>query len=392
MLGLTVNEETMLGRLIAKRKAEQEEELRHREEERGRVSGTGAETQPETGNADAPAHIPAVISLGQVWVDIMMDVDALPASGGFAVADGAHPAIGGSYRVLDAASRMGVPAEHAGVIGNGVWASMIRKAYEEDNIAHVGPSRLDADSGFRLVFHDADGHKTFVAHYGAEAQGDERTFDALEPGAGDVVHISGNTLLDHTAAGIDGFMDRAGTDPRKRPYRLVINPTNTLKLVNDHLLEDLVLARPIWSCNRQEATTLAERLGIVIDEEETLTVGGGFDKAMKTLCEALGNTLRAPLVVRAGSRGAWVREPGGETIHVEGYPTKGVHTRSAGSCHTGAMCAMLAKGWSLADAVNIANAAASIAIQRSRAGVPVCPSADEAIALAGVAPDSPSSR
>ncbi|WP_240541461.1 PfkB family carbohydrate kinase [Bifidobacterium santillanense] len=390
MLGLTVNEETMLGRLIAKRRAEQEEEQRRREEEQWDRDSRERTDGAEDADGEPPEHIPAVISLGQVWVDIMMDVDALPASGGFAVADAAHPAVGGSYRVLDAVSRMGVPAEHAGVVGNGVWASMIRKAYEEDNIAHVGPSRLDLDSGFRLVFHDGDGHKTFVAHYGAEARGDEHTFDALEPGAGDVVHISGNTLLDHTAAGIDEFMAAAGSDPGKRPYRLVINPTNTLKLVNDHLLEDLVLARPTWSCNRQEATTLAERLGIILDEGDTLTVGGGFDKAMKSLCDALGNALRAPLVVRAGSRGAWVREPGGEVLHVEGYPTKGVHTRSAGSCHTGAMCAMLAKGWSLADAVNIANAAASLAIQRSRAGVPVCPTAEEAIALAGVAPEGPS--
>ncbi|MBW3080233.1 PfkB family carbohydrate kinase [Bifidobacterium saguinibicoloris] len=333
------------------------------------------------------AHIPSVISLGQVWVDIMMNVDELPSSGGFAVAEAAHPSVGGSYRVLDAASRMGAPAEHAGIIGNGVWASMIRDAYEHAGIAHVGPSRLDADSGFRLVFHDGDGRKTFVAHYGAEAGGDEHTFEALEPDAGDVVHISGNTLLDHTAAGIDEFMDFAGTDPKARDYRLVINPTNTLKLVNDHLLEDLVLARPIWSCNRQEAGTLAERLGVVLDDDAALTVGGGFDEAMNALCEALGSTLRAPLVVRAGSRGAWVREPGGGTVHVEGYPTKGVHTRSAGSCHTGAMCAMLARGWSLPDAVNIANAAASLAIQRSVSGVPVCPTAEEAIALAGVSTD-----
>lgn len=340
------------------------------------------------GGEDA-AHIPSVISLGQVWVDIMMDVDEMPAAGDFAIANDTRPVIGGSYRVLDAVSRMGVPAEHAGIIGNGVWASMVRKAYEEAGIAHVGSSRLDADSGFRLVFHDQDGRKTFVAHYGAEAQGDETTFDALEPDAGDVVHISGNTMLDHTAAGIDGFVARAGTDPKARPYRLVINPTNTLKLVNDHLLEDLVLARPIWSCNRQEATTLADRLGVPIDEGAALTVGGGFDQAMNALCDALGNALRAPLVVRAGSRGAWVREPGGAVEHIEGFPTKGVHTRSAGACHTGATCAMLAKGWSLVDAVRIANAAASLAIQRNEGGVPVCPSYDDAVALAGIAESGP---
>ncbi len=111
-----------------------------------------------------------------------------------------------------------------------------------------------------------------------------------------------------------------------------------------------------------------------------MTVGGGFDDSMKALCNSLGATLRAPLVVRAGSRGAWVRTPGGEVIHVEGYPTKATHTRSAGSCHTGAMCALIARGWSLVDAVKIANAAASLGIQRSINGVPDCPGYDEVIA------------
>lgn len=353
---------TLLGRFLARRKAVDE----------------------HTAQAERQGHAPAVISLGQVWVDIMMDVDDLPKPGGFAVTHNATPAVGGSYRVLQAVSAMGVHAEHAGIVGTGAWATMVREAFDEAHIEHVGPDRLDLDSGFRLVFHDREhDKKTFVARYGAEAQGNETTFDPLEPGEGDVVHISGNTLLDHTAAGIDEFMHRAGTDPSARPWRLVINPTRTLALVNDHLLEDLVLARPTWSCNRQEAATLADRLGVVVDDSASYTVGGGFDKSMQALCEALGEALRAPLVVRAGSRGAWVREPGGETVHVEGYPTRAIHTRSAGSCHTGATCAMLARGWELTDAVRIANAAASLAIQHNHAGVPVCPSYDEAVAWAG---------
>ena len=224
--------------------------------------------------------------------------------------------------------------------------------------------------------------KTFVATYGAESQGNENTFDCVEPGEGDVVHISANTLMDHSASGIDAFLHRTASDPTTRDYSIVLNPTNTLHMVSDHLLEDLVLVRPIWSCNRQEAMTLAERLGAPIDDSK-VTIGGGLDDFMHQLCDGLGATLRAPLVVRVGARGAWIREPGGETIHIEGYPTKAVHTRSAGGCHTGVMCAMLAKGHSLAESVKIANAAASIAIQHSLNGVPQCPDYDEAIALIG---------
>ena len=44
------------------------------------------------------------------------------------------------------------------------------------------------------------------------------------------------------------------------------------------------------------------------------------------------------------------------------------------------MCALIARGWSLVDAVKIANAAASLGIQRSINGVPDCPCYDEVIA------------
>ena len=322
----------------------------------------------------------SVISLGQVWVDIMIGVGELPQPGGFAVADSVTPSVGGSFRVLQAAARSGSPAKHAGIIGTGLWSSVIRDEFEANGIQHIGGDRLDKDSGFRLVLNDGS-HKTFIATYGAEAQGDERTFDAIDPEPGDVVHISGNTLMDHSAAGIEGFLHRAGAEPETRPYTIVLNPTNSLHLVSDHLIEDTVLCRPTWSCNRQEANTLAERLGIPPTDDSKLTIGGGFDDAMTELCEALGTTLRAPLVLRAGARGAWVRVPGSEVVHVEGFPVKSTHTRSAGSCHTGVMCAMLAQGWSLFDEVRIANASASIAISNNQAGVPDCPPVEDAIAL-----------
>lgn len=322
---------------------------------------------------------PTVISLGQIWVDIMMQLDAVPEPGAFATSKRTSPTIGGSYPVLLAARRMGSPASHAAIIGNGMWADVIRERLAANGISHIGQHRVDADSGFRLVLTDGE-RKTFVASYGAESQGEEDTFSAIVPRPGDVVHISGNTLMDHTATGLDAFIRRLDVNPDDRPYTLVLNPINALQLVSDHMLENLVLARPLWSCNRQEAHTLAARLGVHLTDSQ-LTVGGSFDNAMRQLCDDLGSALRAPLVLRAGARGAWVRLPGGEVSHVEGFETKPVHTRSAGSCHTGALCAMLAQGWSLLDAVNIANAAASLAIEQHTDGVPRCPNRDDVMAL-----------
>ncbi len=335
----------------------------------------------ETVADDASAARPArVISLGEVWVDIMMDVDALPKAGGFAASRSTIPTIDGSYRALLASRLMGTPTAHAGIIGAGPWASMIRHAFYEHDITHIGPDRLDADTGFRLVLNDTNGGKTFIATYGAEAQGGADTFDGIDLQPGDVVSISSNSLMDATAAGVDAFIRQAGSDPDARPYQIVLSPTSSLERVNDRLLEDLVLARPIWTCNRQAAVKLADRLGAPLDEVP-VTVGGTFDNEMKALCDNLGTTLRAPLIIRAGARGAWVRLPGGEVTHVDGFPTKAVHKRSAGTVHTGALCAMLAVGKSLVEATRVANAAASLSIEHSENGIPVPPARDEVLAL-----------
>ncbi|MBM6730371.1 sugar kinase [Bifidobacterium pullorum subsp. saeculare] len=310
----------------------------------------------------------------------MMDVDSLPKSGGFAASRSTIPTIDGSYRALLASRLMGTPTAHAGIIGAGPWASMIRHAFYEHDITHIGPDRLDADTGFRLVLNDTNGGKTFIATYGAEAQGGADTFDGIDLQPGDVVSISSNSLMDATAAGVDAFIRQAGSDPDARPYQIVLSPTSSLERVNNRLLEDLVLARPIWTCNRQAAVKLADRLGAPLDEVP-VTVGGTFDNEMKALCDNLGTTLRAPLIIRAGARGAWVRLPGGEVTHVDGFPTKAVHKRSAGTVHTGVLCAMLATGRSLVEATQVANAAASLSIEHSENGIPVPPARDEVLAL-----------
>ena len=335
------------------------------------------ETVADDPSATRPTR---VISLGEVWVDIMMDVDSLPKSGGFAASRSTIPTIDGSYRALLASRLMGTPTAHAGIIGAGPWASMIRHAFYEHDITHIGPDRLDADTGFRLVLNDTNGGKTFIATYGAEAQGGADTFDGIDLQPGDVVSISSNSLMDATAAGVDAFIRQAGSDPDARPYQIVLSPTSSLERVNDRLLEDLVLARPIWTCNRQAAVKLADRLGAPLDEVP-VTVGGTFDNEMKALCDNLGTTLRAPLIIRAGARGAWVRLPGGEVTHVDGFPTKAVHKRSAGTVHTGVLCAMLAAGRSLVEATQVANAAASLSIEHSENGIPVPPARDEVLAL-----------
>ncbi|KAB8291034.1 PfkB family carbohydrate kinase [Bifidobacterium avesanii] len=345
--------------------------------------------QPGTaqpGKASGAPRPRAVISLSEVVPDIMLKVDQVPEPGGYAVAGAPHVAIAAGYRVMKAVANMGAVAKHGGILGNGPLASMIHVAFDEASIAHIGQDRLDEDSGFRIMLGDAAGAKTLIAAYGAEAHGSEDAFDGIEPDPGDVVHISGNTLTNQTAVGLYRFLARPGNEAGERRFRIVLNPTSALPQVSDQLLEALVLARPVWSCNRQQADVLAKRLGIAPLDPRKITVGGDSGAAMSDLAKRLGDVLGAPIVIRSGAKGAWVRDiaPDGskrDVAYVPGFPTEAVHTRSAGSCHTGVICARLTCGDSLVDAVRLANAAASLAILHNVRGVPVCPSYAEAAAL-----------
>ena len=325
-----------------------------------------------------------VISLSEVVPDIMLGVGQVPVAGGYAVAGAPHVSIAAGYRVMRAARRMGAPVSHAGILGNGPLASMIHLAFDEAGIKHIGQDRIDEDSGFRIMLSDDAGAKTVIAAYGAEAHGDGDCFACVEPEAGDVVHISGNTLTNQTAEGLGEFLNRPSGAARSRGFDIVLNPTSALPQVNDQLLETLVLARPIWSCNRRQADVLALRLGVQPTDAKRITVGGDIGAAMDDLCARLSDVLGASLVIRCGAKGAWLvdrsRSPR-EVTHVDAFPATGSHTRSAGSCHTGVVCARLAAGDDLTSAVRLANAAATIAIDRSERGVPVCPSYDDAVAL-----------
>ncbi|EFA23367.1 kinase, PfkB family [Bifidobacterium gallicum DSM 20093 = LMG 11596] len=310
----------------------------------------------------------------------MLTLDSFPHPGDFTVAEQAVNAISGSFPVAKAATRMGAQAVIATPMGDGPFAHNITTLMHESGIRHIGPVSTQQDNGYRVILNDGE-KKTYIKHFGAETIADAHLYDPVRPETGDVVHILGVALLHSTAQGIRRFLDRPESQPDARQFRLIITPTSRLGDADIDTVRALAAAKPIWSMNRQEATTLADNLGITIDETLGMRISGGFDDRMFSLCEQLGNALGSSLVLRGGSHGVWIKHVGHDVQHVPGFETKGTHIRSAGPCHTGALCAALAHGMDLQQAAQLANAAASLAIQHNRHGIPICPTFEEADAL-----------
>lgn len=326
------------------------------------------------GNTEDTGTVGTVVSLGQVIVDLTMRVPRVPNAGEDVFADATDTCVGASFNTLHAVRRMGVPAAHGGIVGTGAWGNLVAAALADDGIDHIGATDPAHDTGFCVALTDGDGERTFVSMRGAEAMGDAHAFDGVRPAAGDVVHLSGYTLVHRTADALAAFLERT----RERDFKAVFDPSPVIAQVDGGHFARLLAYRPIWSCNEREAGLLAARLGLKAAD------GGPADDApidaifVARLAAALG----APLIVRMGAAGAWVvPEPDATPVPVAGFPVRPVDTNGAGDCHAGVLCAELARGAMLVDATSLANAAASIAV--TRRGPATCPTRFEAQQLCG---------
>lgn len=313
-----------------------------------------------------------VISLGQIIVDITMRVPHVPDAGQDVFADDQRLLVGASFNLLHAVRCMGVPAQWGGILGTGAMASMITTQLKRDDIAHTGLTDAHRDSGFCVAMTDNDAERTFVSTRGAEAWGEPDAFAAIEAHTGDVVYISGYTLVHRTGVALRAFIDR--TPAHERSFIAVFDPGPVISSIDDATLNALIDYRPLWSLNERETMLLAER---VLSADVVSHLRADQDHA--ALTAALAERLQAPVVSRAGAGGACVAEPASTTTVVPGFPVHAVDTNGAGDCHTGVLCAELATGTPLVQATQLANAAASIAVTRH--GPATCPAREEALEL-----------
>lgn len=309
-----------------------------------------------------------VISLGQVIVDLTMKVPQVPQAGQDVFADDVETAVGASFNMLHAVRQMGIEADHAGVLGSGPWADMIRKAFAADGVRHIGKCDANRDSGFCVALTDDDAERTFISTRGAEAFGDVDAFSDIRPNDGDVVHISGYTLAHKTGSALLKFLERTAENRR---FTALFDPSPVIGQIDDDVFGTLVEYRPIWSCNERESMLMAQHLGLTVPD-------GDF----RTLAAMMTDALRSTLVMRVGGDGAWLAESGREPELIAGYPVRAVDTNGAGDCHAGVLCAELSRGVVLRDAIHFANVAAAVAV--TRRGPATCPTRKEVEQLLSV--------
>jgi len=299
-----------------------------------------------------------LVSVGNVIVDIVMRIGALPEPGGDVIADGSEITAGGGLNTMVAARRDGMDVVFAGQYGTGPFGDVVRQALEESGVTVVQPGLPDVDSGYCVALVDATTERTFVTSVGAEGQLTRADLDRVTLRADDVVFVSGYGLA-HPVNGA-AIADWLGTVPSS--VRVVFDPSPLVDTLPAAVLAAVSARSDVVSANSREARLLSPTSATLAEA-----------------AAAIAAAARGTALVRDGADGCWVVESGSEPVLVPGFPVVAVDTNGAGDAHDGVLAAALGRGVSLQDAVRRANAAAALAVTRT--GPATAPTADETDAL-----------
>ncbi|UEJ81549.1 PfkB family carbohydrate kinase [Brachybacterium halotolerans subsp. kimchii] len=311
-----------------------------------------------------------MIHTGQAVVDVVLRIPVLPEPGGDVFTTEHVLAAGGGVNTMAAAARDGARVVYAGSHGTGPFGDLVRAALEDEGVDLVSDPDPSRDTGFSIALVDADAERTFVSTAGAEAHTGPDQLRSSHPQLGDVVCVSGYSLAHETnRAALLNWL------PALPDALVVVDPAPVIGDVDLDAVRAVLERADVWTTNEREAGILVDRLGR--DAGGAPVRGTSAAEIAEMLCQLSGTTI----VLRAGADGAYIAQPGGGVLPVAGCVVEAIDTNGAGDAHTGVLCARLAAGARLADAVRRANAAAALAVtRRGPATAPLAAETDAALA------------
>ena len=306
-----------------------------------------------------PLSIERLLYLGNVVVDIVLDVPALPQRGGDVLARRSQLTPGGGFNVMAAAARQGLPVAYAGAHGSGPFADLARAGLAAEGIEVLQPARPGTDTGFVVAVVDDTAERTFVTSRGAEAMLTAADLAGVTARPGDAAGLSGYGLVHPSnRAALLGWLARLPAE-----NTVVLDPGPLVTSIPPDAL-DRVLRRADWlTCNAREAFLL--------------TGAARPLDALRALADRVAGHGRpgAGVLVRTGADGCLLAFSATNPVAVPGFQVTELDSNGAGDTHTGAFIAALATGADAWQAARYANAAAALSV--TRRGPATAPTARE---------------
>lgn len=276
--------------------------------------------------------------VGAAVIDVIADAYALPWRNCDIELQQQSVNIGGcALNIAVALKRLGMEADNALPVGQGVWADIIR-----NNMAREGlSSRIDGvtgDNGWCLALVEPDGERTFMSFSGVENQWNPTWLAQLTVPPQSLVSLSGYQLASPCGEVLVHWLESL------RDITPYIDFGPRIADIPETLMQRIMACKPVISLNRQEAEIAAERFRLPV--------------ATEAFGQAWLKKLAMPLIVRHDEEGAWYFSAEEQGLAAP-FPVAVVDTIGAGDSHAGGTLAGLASGWTLGESVLLGNAVAS---------------------------------
>lgn len=276
--------------------------------------------------------------VGAAVIDVIADAYALPWRGCDIELQQQSVNIGGcALNIAVALKRLGMEADNALPVGQGVWADIIR-----NNMAREGlSSRIDGvtgDNGWCLALVEPDGERTFMSFSGVENQWNPTWLAQLTVPPQSLVSLSGYQLASPCGEVLVHWLESL------RDITPYIDFGPRIADIPETLMQRIMACKSVISLNRQEAEIAAERFRLPV--------------ATEAFGQAWLKKFAMPLIVRHDEEGAWYFSAEEQGLAAP-FPVAVVDTIGAGDSHVGGTLAGLASGWTLGESVLLGNAVAS---------------------------------
>jgi len=259
-----------------------------------------------------------VVVVGSANLDLVASLDHLPVPGETLIAlDYAEHAGGKGLNQAVACARMGARTAFVGCVGRDDAGAFLRNVLEREGIDTSLLRAVDSPTGRAFINVDRHGENAIVVVSGANAE-----VTPVELPEAAVVLLQLEIPLSTVVATLEAA--------RKRSITTVLNPAPA-RTLNGELLSLVDVAVP----NENEARLLGGK-------EQLLSLGV------------------REVVTTLGERGTEVASRDG-LVSVPPHLVTPVDTVGAGDAFTGAMCAMLAQGWTVQEAARVGAVAGALA-------------------------------
>lgn len=268
--------------------------------------------------------------IGSTVLDMVVNLDHLPAYTEDINTESIQMSLGGcAYNASNILHHLEMPYVLCSALGDGFFSNCVERLLSEvDRTPFI---RLKGqDNGVCICLVDKDGERSFLSQHGVEYHFHKEWLNDLDLDEYDSIYVCGLEIEDVNGEEIIEFLEE------HKEKTIYFAPASRILKIQPERMKKMMNLKPILHMNHSEALNYTNT--------DTL------EEAIHVLYQQNHNKI----IITSGSEGAYAYE--NETItHIPSIPCQVTDTIGAGDSHIGSIIAFENMGYSLLEALNMAN-------------------------------------